>query len=156
MKYPAVNNEEESVVRLWRALLRVKFMVGGEIRPLFAERDLTGAQWAVLSALAHADPAGIMLSEISQELLVTGGNVTGLVDRLEEAGLVRRSAHPQDRRVVLAGLTPRGCEVYEQVAPEYQRRLSEALGGLSAERRQALTSALEQLAEEAAAARAGS
>jgi len=127
--------------------------VGCEVRPLFGQFDLTPPQWDVIYALAQGDPAGMMLSDLGQRLLVTGGNVTGLVDRLEEAGLVERLPHPQDRRVVLAALTERGREVYSQVVPEYRARLLELLGDWDPERREELTETLENLAEQVTAAK---
>jgi DNA-binding MarR family transcriptional regulator len=153
MAGPKMDKQADSVIRLFRAILRAGMSVGCEVRPLFAQHDLTPPQWDVLCALAQADPGGMMLSEISQQLLVTGGNITGLVDRLEEAGLVKRLPHPQDRRVVLAVLTERGEEVYGQVFPEYCTRLKELLGGGYPQRRAGLTEALEQLTAEVMAAR---
>jgi DNA-binding MarR family transcriptional regulator len=125
--------------------------VGSEVRPLFAEHGLTPPQWDVLYTLAGAGPQGLMLSEISQSLLVTGGNVTGLMDRLEEAGLVRRTPHPQDRRVILAELTDRGRATFDLVIPEYRARLVQLLGGWTGPRGEALVENLEQLTTEVSA-----
>ena len=156
MKDRVRENQEESAVRLFRALLRAGMAVGGEVRPLFHEHGITPPQWDVLQALAAAGPGGMMLSDIGQRLLVSCGNITGLVDRLEEAGLVERSDDPQDRRVVLAALTERGREVHDQVRPEYRARVLAQLGSWEPERQAELTETLERLAAEVLAKRATS
>jgi DNA-binding MarR family transcriptional regulator len=154
MKDSAPHVHEDEIIRLFRAVLRAGMSVGCEIRPLFAEHGLTPPQWDVLVALAGAEPGGMMLSEIGQQLLVTGGNVTGLVDRLEEAGLARRTPHPQDRRVILAELTDRGRATFQAVFPEYRSRLHRLLAGWGGERGRTLRQGLERLTEEVAAKKA--
>lgn len=140
--------QEDTAVRLFRALLRAGMAVGGEVRPLFHEHGITPPQWDVLQALAAAGPDGMMLSDLSQRLLVTCGNITGLVDRLEEAGLVERTDDPQDRRVVRARLTPQGREVHGEMRPEYRKRVAALLGNWDPERQEELTTTLERLATE--------
>ncbi len=121
--------------------------ISSELRPLLAEYNLTGPQWAVLHTLDKAAPEGLRLSELSRRLRVTEGNVTGLVDRLEEGGLIVRIPYSEDRRVIIARLTAEGNEVCGRVAPLFLQRLEELFSALSAERRVALTEALEQLAK---------
>ena len=138
---------EASVTRSWRAILHAKMRISSELRPLLAEHNLTGPQWAVLHTLKEAAPEGLRLSELSRRLRVTEGNVTGLVDRMAEGGLVVRDPHSEDRRVIIARLTAQGAEVCGRVAPLFLERLEELFSALSSERRAALTEALEQLAK---------
>ena len=128
-------------------MLRAKVAVGQEMRQLFADWNLTGAQWNVMMALGRAGIEGIMLSEIGQLLFVSGGNVTGIVDRLEEAGYATRTTHPDDRRAVLACLTEKGRELYEQFAPLHRGRVTELLAGLSPEERVAAAEMLDRVSE---------
>jgi DNA-binding MarR family transcriptional regulator len=140
------DNEQEIALRLWWAILRAKMAVGAEARQLLARWDLTGAQWAVLRVLAEASPQGLMLSEISESLLVSGGNVTGIVDRLEEAGYVQRSAHPEDRRAILAALTERGRAAHKEIAPIHGERISEMFSVISAEEQRRTIATLTRIA----------
>ena len=142
-----MTQEEETSLALWSAILRASMTVGQEMRQLFAEWNLTGAQWNVMMALGRAGSEGIMLSEIGQLLFVSGGNVTGIVDRLEEAGYAIRSIHPEDRRAVLACLTAKGRELYEQFAPLHRGRVTELLAGLTPEARVAAATMLAQVSD---------
>ncbi len=136
---------EDSALRLWRAMLRATLTVGGPLRGLLSQWGLTPPRWDVLQVLAEGPPEGLRLSDIGERLLVTGGNVTGIVDHLEAAGLVERLPLEEDRRVVLARMTRRGREVYEHVAPEYRRRVAALLAGTTPQQRQALITMLEQV-----------
>jgi len=89
-----------------------------------------------------------MLSEIGEAMAVTCSNITGLVDRLEDAGWVQRRPHPQDRRVTLACLTERGEEIVREAMPAYHACLHELFSGLSPVQQTRLTGALEHLAEQ--------
>ena len=81
-----------------------------ESQRLFRPLGLTGAQFNVLNLLAGAAD-GISQRELGDRLLVDRSNVTGLLDRMEKAGWVRRTDHPEDRRVYLVRLTPAGRRV---------------------------------------------
>jgi DNA-binding MarR family transcriptional regulator len=139
--------EQETSLALWSAILRASMTVGQEMRQLFAEWNLTGAQWNVMMALGRAGPEGIMLSEIGQLVFVSGGNVTGIMDRLEEAGYATRSIHPDDRRAVLACLTEKGRELYEQFAPLHRERVTALLAGLGPEERVAAAAMLARVSD---------
>ncbi len=95
------------------------------------ERGLTGAQYGVLRSVGDAGPEGLMLSALSERLMVTCGNITGVVDRLETRGLLRRERSREDRRVVMARLTPEGRALYRRVVPEMRRYLAELLAGMA-------------------------
>jgi len=78
-----------------------------ESQRLFRPLGLTGAQYNVLNILA-ASPDGISQRELGDRLVVDRSNVTGLLDRLEKSGWVRRTDDPEDRRVYRVVLTPAG------------------------------------------------
>ena len=84
-----------------------------------ARHDLSLPQFAVLEALYHKGP--LPLGEIGALLLVTGGNITYLVDHLEERGLVKRERKVNDRRVTYAALTPRGTALLDRIFPQHAR-----------------------------------
>lgn len=89
-----------------------------ESHRLFRPHGLTEAQFNVLNVLGHS-PAGLSQRELSDVLVVDRSNITGLLDRMEKCGWVRRSDHPSDRRVYLVALTTAGQKLWETVLPEY-------------------------------------
>ena len=89
-----------------------------ESQRLFRPHALTGAQYNVLNILAH-EPAGISQRELGDRLVVDRSNVTGLLDRLEKNGWVRRDDHPGDRRVYRVSLTPAGRALWQKITPLY-------------------------------------
>ncbi|MFB3880910.1 MAG: MarR family winged helix-turn-helix transcriptional regulator [Armatimonadota bacterium] len=145
----------DPAMKAWTSFVRAKAeihrTVGGQIR----ERGLTGSQLGILKVLAEASDEGLKLNEISQRLFVTPGNLTGLVDRLEEAGFLQRSPHPEDRRATLAVLTPSGRELFEQLAPAHTARVTELMSALSASEQDLLAELLARLATRASEMREG-
>jgi DNA-binding MarR family transcriptional regulator len=100
------------------------------VRSRLRDSGMTHARVRLLGALYFGGPQ--IMSSLSEELVVTRRNVTALVDALEGEGLVRRSAHPTDRRATVVELTPEGKhkaqsthEVYRQLVSELFETLSE-------------------------------
>ncbi|MBX7136961.1 MAG: MarR family transcriptional regulator [Oligoflexia bacterium] len=87
-------------------------------------------QFAVLEALYHLGP--LQQSEIAQKMLCTPGHITGLLDKLERAGLLRRRAKPGDRRVKAVELTERGRALVRKLLPGHVRAITSAASALSA------------------------
>ena len=87
-----------------------------------AEYDMTTAQFGVLEALYHLGP--LTLGDLAEKLLVTGGNVTYVMDRLQKDGLVTRRRCSNDRRVVWASLTDEGRDLIEEVFPGHVDHVS--------------------------------
>jgi len=79
------------------------------------EYGLTTPQFGVLEALYHLGP--LSLGDLAGKLLVTGGNVTYVMDRLEQQGLVYRERSPMDRRIIQAKLTQGGYALMQEVFP---------------------------------------
>lgn len=117
---PAVrswSDEEEVSLRLWIALARCYLTFSREVSTRVGEYGLTLPQFGVLEALHHLGP--LALGELAAKLLVTGGNVTFVMDRLEELGLAYRDRSDEDRRVVMARLTPDGRRMIEGSFPQH-------------------------------------
>lgn len=89
-----------------------------ESHRLFRPHGLTEAQFNVLNVLGDS-PAGRSQRELSDVLVVDRSNITGLLDRMEKCGWVKRSDHPSDRRVYLVSLTAAGQKLWQAVLPEY-------------------------------------
>jgi DNA-binding MarR family transcriptional regulator len=81
--------------------------------------NLTLPQFDVLAELARADARGFTFVELSRLLLVTSGNLTGIVDRLEQEQLVVREPDKADRRVVRVRLTAKGRKLTGRILPQH-------------------------------------
>jgi DNA-binding MarR family transcriptional regulator len=100
---------------------------------LFRPYGLTAAQFNVLNLVAR-NPSGMSQRELSDLLVVDRSNVTGLLDRMEKAGWIRRDDNPGDRRIYRVSLTGAGQELWKQVGPLYLRTVAEVTQGLSGKR----------------------
>lgn len=102
-----------------------------ESHRLFRPHGISEAQFNVLNVLGPA-AAGLSQRELSEVLVVDRSNITGLLDRMEQGGWVRRTDHPSDRRVYVVTLTDAGRTLWQKVRPEYVaavRRVTAALPG---------------------------
>jgi DNA-binding MarR family transcriptional regulator len=141
---PAVQVSRERL-RLWLKLLGASSLIENEIRRRFrGELNTTLPRFDVMSALERC-PEGMKMSDISRYLSVSNGNITGIVDKLTEEGLVLRVAVPGDRRANRVRLTPRGRAVFSRQAAIHQSWIDDILGGLDAADISGMTSGLEQL-----------
>jgi len=136
--------ENPSYRALW-FLVRAYHSLLPPLNRFFEERGITGPQFGVMRCVADAGSGGLMLSDLSKKLLVTCGNITGVVDRLEQAGYLRRVRPPGDRRVVLAQLTPEGLALYREMMPAYQELLGGLMACLEIEEKEVIAQACERL-----------
>lgn len=118
-------------LRVWLRLLACTNMISKRIRArLRDEFDTTLPRFDILAALDRA-PSGLTMSELSSFLKVSNGNVTGVVTRLIEAGLVERSPDPRDRRTVYVRITPKGHEEFAQMARIHEGWVDDLFADLS-------------------------
>ncbi len=123
----------KDTLRLWLRALSFTSMVEQRIRSLLhADFDVTLPRFDVMAALYDA-PAGLSMGEVSRRLMVSNGNVTGIVERLEREGLVWRRINPDDRRSQLVRLTDSGRTTFEEMAEAHERWVASMLSGLSEE-----------------------
>jgi MarR family 2-MHQ and catechol resistance regulon transcriptional repressor len=108
-----------------------------------SEDGLTLSQFGILEALYHLGP--LSLGELAEKLLVTGGNVTYVMDRLEEQGLVYRQRSDLDRRVIEARLTPRGETLVSELFPAHADFLGALVSHLDPEEQRLLRVLLKRL-----------
>lgn len=133
---------EEEALRLWIALARCYATVARAVSARIGEYGLTPPQFGVLEALYHLGP--LSLGELAGKLLVTGGNITYVMDRLEEQGLVFRDRSGPDRRVVMARLTQAGVQRLQEVFPGHAAFIEELTQGLTPSERDALRELLKK------------
>jgi DNA-binding MarR family transcriptional regulator len=104
-----------------------------EARKSIDQWSLTLPQFDVLAELARTDERGFTFIELSRLLLVTSGNLTGIVDRLERDKLVRREPAPDDRRVIRVKLTPKGRTLTDDMLPRHADDIHDVLSGMPRE-----------------------
>ena len=123
-------------LRLWIRLLRAARAIEAELRErLRKEFSVTLPQFDVMAALARKED-GMSMTELSRMLMVSNGNVTGIIDRLAADKLVLRQAPANDRRSYIVRLTPKGASQFAVMAKAHESWVDELLsdvGGLDAE-----------------------
>ena len=143
------DNDGSKALDVWRSMVAAKASMNRITRPTLCDHGLTAAQFGVLRVVGDAGDQGIKLSEVGGRLFVTCGNVTGLVDRLEESGLLVRDDHPDDRRAILAKLTSSGRLLYEDIVPRHRARVSRIMACLSTAEMEMLVDLLWRIKESA-------
>lgn len=127
---PVDENLPRSSLRLWLRLYRSVSMIEREVRSRFTrEFGVSLSRFDVMSALDR-HPDGLSMGELSDGLLVSNGNVTGLISRLVDDRLVDREHAPEDRRSYRVRLTPEGRAGFAEMANAHAIWLSDILGDL--------------------------
>ena len=124
--------EHHDALRLWLRLLATTKLIEERVRRLLQERFATTLPRFDLMSQLERVPEGLKMGELSQRLMVTGGNVTGITDSLEREGLVTRVADRSDRRAFRVRLTAAGRKAFRAMAEEHERWTIEACGVLRA------------------------
>lgn len=114
-------------LRLWLRFLKASRAIEAQIRDnLRREFASTLPRFDVMAALSRYSD-GLKMSQLSEVLRVSNGNVTGIVDRLVEDGILVRVAVPNDRRAWLVQLTPRGEQEFATQAAAHESWINEML-----------------------------
>ncbi len=134
-------------LRLWIRLLRATRAIEAELRDrLRTQFAITLPQFDVMAALARQD-AGMNMTELSRMLMVSNGNITGIIDRLAAEKLVLRQAPASDRRSFIVRLTPKGAAHFAVVAKAHEGWIDELLSEFDAAEAEALIGHLGSLAK---------
>lgn len=132
-------------LRVWIRMLRATTLIEKRIRSyLKGEFDSTLPRFDVLAALSR-EQSWVTMSELTAHLLVSNGNVTGLVNRLVEDGLIARQVDPEDRRSQLVMLTPEGRAAFRDMATAHEGLVDSLFAQLSDEEMAALLTLTEKL-----------
>jgi DNA-binding MarR family transcriptional regulator len=134
----------------FRAFLRVFGLVERAMQDHFGRFGISGAQWGVLRLLYRAEEeglSGLRLTDLSDRLLIRPPSATGVVARLERAGLVERHGSPADLRAKPVGLTAKGRQLIERILPAHEARIEAVLSGLSHAEQNELRRLLERLGQ---------
>jgi DNA-binding MarR family transcriptional regulator len=138
-----MKHQLELGVRTWLHLNRIMHTVGRRLSGHLQGYDLTLAQFGVLAQL-QAVP------DISQQMLadwlfVSKGNIVGLLNRLEDRGLVERRPDPEDGRTHVVSLTKQGAALAARVVPEHEELVAECMGVIAPEDQRTLHQLLRTL-----------
>ena len=127
-----VNAEDHQALRLWLRLLACTNRIEAPLRQRLREQFEGSLPRFDLMAQLDRHPAGLKMRELSRRLMVTGGNVTGLTDRLVAEGLVDKRDDAADRRATTVQLTAEGRRQFRAMARAHEAWVVDLIGGLSA------------------------
>jgi DNA-binding MarR family transcriptional regulator len=147
---PSQQAEDPVSVACVTSLQRTEGLLAGRLNNGFRPFGLTTATFNVLIALEAAGGA-LSPCDIGEELLVTRGTVTGLLDSLERQHLVRRTPHPKDRRMLTIELTEEGRCLLGRLLPVHHQRVSELFACLSESEKVAFAGVLAKIQQKLAA-----
>lgn len=134
-------------LRLWLRLLGMTRKIEAELREkLRRDHGTTLPRFDVMAAL-NRHPDGLRMSDLSGVLKVSNGNVTGIVDRLAEEGLVVRVPVEGDRRAMMARLTPKGAEIFAAQAAEHEAWIDALFSELTADEARGYAARLKAMAD---------
>ena len=135
--------EQKLALKLWVVLARCYNSFAQVEAVEIKDHDLTAPQFGVLEALAHLGP--LKMCDIAHKYLTSGANITGVVDRLEEKGLVQRVMEAEDRRTYRIHLTEAGSRLIAEIFPAHAQTIEKMTGVLSENEKTTLIKLLKKL-----------
>ena len=145
MPQPRRNLLKELSIGVWVRILRVHTLISSIIRKKVTQKGLTLPQMYVLITLGLQ--GDMLLGQLGQELLVTKGNITPIVNHLERDDLVVREQDEKDRRKVWVRLTPKGEELFGVILSAYEEEFVPLMNYLSQEELRQLSLLLKKVIE---------
>src|SRR5215831_13943558 len=136
---------DHQALRLWLRLLTCTVRIEKQIRiGLRREFGTTLPRFDLMAQLERSG-GGLRMNELSQRLMVSGGNVTGITDQLEREGLVVRAPYPGDRRALMVKLTTAGLKRFREMAARHEQWIIELFAGLRRNEKQRMIDDLGKL-----------
>lgn len=126
-----LRQDDRIELRAWLRLLTCTSLLERVVRRGLREEFGSTLPRLEILAQLEREPAGLTMGDLSQRLMVTNGNVTGLIDRMVAEGLVARRAQPGDRRIQVVRLTASGKQAFDAMAPAHQAWITTMMGALS-------------------------
>ena len=131
MNAPVVDSLSKRRLKMWIRLLGVTRAAESHLRQfLRTKHNTTLPRFDVMAALFRRRD-GVTMSELSRMLLVSNGNATAVVDRLERDGLARRTTSRTDRRTIFVALTAKGLRQFETLAADHEREVNTVFENLN-------------------------
>jgi len=126
-----VSEAHHESLRLWLRLFTCTLLIERRVRARLRDDFAISLPRFDLMAQLERFPRGLRMRELSERLMVTGGNVTGITDQLVAEGLVERRPIPEDRRAYAVRLTAKGKRAFDTMAGAHERWVIDLLSGLS-------------------------
>lgn len=146
MEMPEVRDRLSPMVLLGRLSEAAQVMSRDYLAPAYAEIGLKTGEFDVLATLVRSGPPyKLTPTELYRTTMMSSGGMTARLDKLEKAGLIERTPHPDDRRALSVCLTPKGLTLIKSKIPDYIEVQHGAVDGLSTEEQQHLSGLLEKL-----------
>ena len=141
--------DDHSALRIWLRLLTCTQIIERRVRSGLREEFATTLPRFDLMAQLERHREGLKMNELSRLLMVTGGNITAIVDQLEKEGQVERLDDSADRRAFRIRLTRSGEKSFLEMARAHEQWVVELLGGLSRKEHDELLKLLAKLKQHA-------
>ena len=138
--------KEELGIRTFVQMFRAFHRISRRLENLLESQGLSLAQFDLLATLRFGE--GITQQELAERLLVTKGNVCGLLDRAGAAGYVERRPDPQDRRANRLYLTDKGRAVVDKTMPEHHGAVNQMLAFVGEEELESLYRIFKRIGDE--------
>ncbi len=135
--------EHEALLNIYYTASRMK----KKADEFFRQFALTDVQFNVMMLLAYqsTENGGLSQAQLSDMMLVNRANITSLIDRMEKAGLVTRTAEPGDRRYNIVKMTAKGKKVFAKVEPSYLEQVRKIMASLDTPELKNLMTMLEKV-----------
>ena len=143
-----LTQDHHQSLKLWLRMLSCTVRIENEIRTrMRATFDITLPRFDLMAQLER-HPQGLRMGELSKRMMVTGGNITGITDQLEQEKLVERVPDPKDRRVYTVKLTEAGRRTFAEMAVVHEGWIADLLHGVSPEDKSQLIALLSQMKQQ--------
>ncbi|AGK52873.1 MarR family winged helix-turn-helix transcriptional regulator [Bacillus sp. 1NLA3E] len=138
-----ISDQISQSLKLFIVLSRSYKALNEQANKLIAEKGLNPTEFAVLELLFHKGDQP--LQQIGGKILLASGSITYVVDKLEQKGLLKRVACPNDRRVTYAQITDEGKQFIDEIFPEHAQKIDEMMSVLSNEEKNTAIELLKKL-----------
>ncbi|MDF2903089.1 MAG: transcriptional regulator [Bacillus sp. (in: firmicutes)] len=138
-----ISDQISQSLKLFIVLSRSYKALNEQANKLIAEKGLNPTEFAVLELLFHKGDQP--LQQIGGKILLASGSITYVVDKLEQKGLLKRVACPNDRRVTYAQITDEGKQFIDEIFPEHAQKIDELMSVLSNEEKNTAIELLKKL-----------
>jgi len=120
----ALTEADQIDLRVWLRLFTCSTLIETKVRNGLREQFGTTLPRFDLMSQLDRSPEGLTMGELSRRLMVSNGNVTGVIDRFVKEGIVDRTPSPDDRRVLVVKMTAKGKKEFAQMVPEHAKWIS--------------------------------
>ena len=143
-----LTDDHHQSLKLWLRMLSCTVRIENDVRArLRSEFGVTLPRFDLMAQLER-HPQGLRMGELSKRMMVTGGNITGITDQLEDEKLVARVPDPNDRRAYSVKLTAAGKRTFARMAAVHEGWIAELLSGVSAQDKDKLIQLLSQMKQQ--------